>query len=123
VRRRVRLGSVVLKVRDVRQAMEFWGEALDYEPREEPEPDWVVLTPRDGEGPNISLELTEEPPAAFPHMHFDLYTRDPVGEVARLTGLGARTVEDWPYPEGDRDFVVLEDPDGNRFCVIDKRPG
>jgi len=25
------------------------------------------------------------------------------------------------YPD-DPDFVVLEDPDGNRFCVIDKSP-
>jgi hypothetical protein len=27
-------------------------------------------------------------------------------------------VTDWPYPE-DADFVVLRDPDGNEFCVID----
>lgn len=25
---------------------------------------------------------------------------------------------DWPYPD-DADFVVLRDPDGNEFCVID----
>lgn len=32
--------------------------------------------------------------------------------------LGARRA-DWDrYPQ-DPDFVVLEDPDGNRFCVID----
>jgi len=27
-------------------------------------------------------------------------------------------VDDWPYPK-DADFVVLRDPDGNEFCVID----
>jgi catechol 2,3-dioxygenase-like lactoylglutathione lyase family enzyme len=32
--------------------------------------------------------------------------------------LGATRVEDWPYPQ-DADFVVLRDPDGNEFCVID----
>ena len=38
--------------------------------------------------------------------------------MARLLALGAERV-DWDlYPE-DADFVVLADPDGNRFCVID----
>jgi hypothetical protein len=38
--------------------------------------------------------------------------------VERLVSLGARRVEDWEYPE-DADFVVLADPDGNLFCVVD----
>jgi hypothetical protein len=38
--------------------------------------------------------------------------------VRRLVDLGATRVEDWPYPD-DADFVVLRDPDGNEFCVID----
>ena len=40
-------------------------------------------------------------------------------EIERLVRLGARRVDDWPYPDGERDYEVLEDPDGNRFCVID----
>jgi len=31
------------------------------------------------------------------------------------------TYQDWPYPAG-ADFIVLRDPDGNEFCVID-HPG
>ena len=31
--------------------------------------------------------------------------------------LGAMRVDDWPYPE-DAD-LVLRDPDGNEFCIID----
>lgn len=27
---------------------------------------------------------------------------------------------DWAGYTDDSDFVVLEDPDGNRFCVVDK---
>ena len=37
--------------------------------------------------------------------------------MERLIGLGARSV-DWAYEE-DADYVVLADPDGNQFCVID----
>ena len=59
----------------------------------------------------------------FPHIHLDLYAHDQVAEVERLVGLGARRVTDWPYPDEEHDYVVLEDPDGNRFCVIDAAPG
>jgi hypothetical protein len=26
---------------------------------------------------------------------------------------------DWPWYDEDGDYVVLADPEGNRFCVID----
>lgn len=115
----LRIGSIVVNVRNVASAMAFWAEVLDYEPRYEPEPDWVILQPRDGVGPNLSLNGGQTRPAPVPHIHLDLYARDQAAEVERLVGLGARRVDDWPYPEEEHDYVVLEDPDGNRFCVID----
>ena len=118
----LRIGSIVVHVADVPRAMAFWAPALDYEPRDEPEPDWVVLRPRDGGGPNLSLNLGESRPEPFPHVHLDLYADDRAAEVERLVALGARRVADWPYPEEQHDYVVLEDPDGNRFCVIDAGP-
>jgi predicted enzyme related to lactoylglutathione lyase len=118
----LRIGSIVVNVRDVPRAMAFWSAALDYEPRDDPEPDWVVLRPRDGVGPNLSLNVGGTRPMLVPHIHLDLYAQDQAGEIERLVGLGAHRVEDWPYPDEERDFEVLEDPDGNRFCVIDARP-
>ncbi|NYG07209.1 hypothetical protein BJ986_001696 [Phycicoccus badiiscoriae] len=120
-----RIGSIVVNVSDVPGAMAFWSAALDYEPRDEPEhdpdpePDWVVLRPRDGNGPNLSLNRGETQPSPIPHLHLDLYAHNQAAEVERLVGLGARRAEDWRYPDEDRDYEVLEDPDGNRFCVID----
>jgi len=37
---------------------------------------------------------------------------------ARLLKIGARRYP-WTYPPG-ADYVVLEDPDGNLFCVVQK---
>ena len=54
-------------------------------------------------------------------MHLDLYPGEQDRHVERLVKLGATRVESWPYPAG-ADFVVLRDPDGNEFCVID-HPG
>ena len=117
-----KIGSIVVNVRDVPRAMAFWAAALDYAPRYEPEPDWVILSPRDGLGPNLSLNLGDTRPLLHPHIHLDLYAQDQAAEIERLVGLGAHRVEDWRYPEGERDFEVLEDPEGNRFCVIDASP-
>jgi catechol 2,3-dioxygenase-like lactoylglutathione lyase family enzyme len=118
----LRIGSVVLNVADVRRAVAFWCAALGYEPLRAVEDDWAILVPADGEGQRISINLGDGTAPELPHVHLDLYAgdaADQANEIERLIGLGAERV-DWPlYPEGGHDFVVLADPDGNRFCVID----
>ncbi len=116
------IGSVVINVADVRRAAAFWCAALGYEPLREIQDDWVILVPTSGAGQRISINLSDQAPPDVPHVHLDLYAGDHAdqeAEVERLIGLGAERV-DWPhYPEEEHDFVVLADPDGNRFCVID----
>lgn len=116
----LRVGSVVLGVSDVRRATAFWAPALGYVPRDDPDDTWVVLTPPSGNGPNVSLDLSETPVQDRPRVHLDLYASDQAAEVDRLLGLGASRVDWQDYPEG-ADFVVLADTEGNRFCVIDHR--
>ncbi|MFE6848193.1 VOC family protein [Streptomyces sp. NPDC057686] len=113
--------SVVLGVSDVPRAAAFWTEALGYLPRGEIEEGWVVLTPAAGAGVQLALGRSETPVQDHPRVHLDLYADDAAeqaAEVDRLVSLGAQRVEWDLYPE-DPDFVVLADPDGNRFCVID----
>jgi catechol 2,3-dioxygenase-like lactoylglutathione lyase family enzyme len=113
------IGTVVLGVDDVARATEFWTTALDYVPREEPSDDtWVILVPRNGAGTPLALGKSESPVQEIPRTHLDLYTKDQSGEVERLIALGATRV-DWHLYPADPDFVVLADPDRNRFCVID----
>jgi catechol 2,3-dioxygenase-like lactoylglutathione lyase family enzyme len=115
----LRVGSIVMGASDVRRAAAFWCAALGYVPRDEPEDTWVVLRPASGDGPNISLALSETPVQSRPRVHIDLYARDQAAEVERLLGLGASRVEWNEYPEG-ADFVVLADTEGNIFDVIAK---
>jgi catechol 2,3-dioxygenase-like lactoylglutathione lyase family enzyme len=116
------IGSVVINVADVRRAAAFWCAALGYEPLREIQDDWVILVPASGTGQRISINLSDQAPPDVPHVHLDLYAGDHAdqdAEVERLIGLGAERI-DWPYyPDEEHDFVVLGDPDGNRFCVID----
>ncbi len=120
--RMLRIGTIVMGVQDVRRAVDFWTRALGYVPRDEVEDDWAVLVPADGApGPGLSLGLSESPVQQHPRVHLDLYAgdaADQVAEVDRLVSLGAERV-DWDGYEPDSDFVVLADPEGNLFCVID----
>jgi Glyoxalase-like domain len=96
--------------------MAFWMAALDYVPREPPSGDWVVLCDKRGKSPNISLQKISEKAPWNNRIHLDLYTDDQPREVERLIALGARRHAQEYEP--DDDFRVLEDPDGNLFCVI-----
>lgn len=116
------LGVVVLGVADVRRAEEFWCAALGYQARYDGFGGWArVLTPPGVTTNAIALQTSSTPPSDHPRLHLDLHVTsvaEQEAEVERLVSLGASRV-DWDgYPE-DPDFVVLADPDGNRFCVVD----
>jgi catechol 2,3-dioxygenase-like lactoylglutathione lyase family enzyme len=115
----VRVGSIVVRCRKFDEMLVFWQAALGYVPQAPPEDGWVILTDPTGRGPNISLDQVDQPPplGEVSRVHLDLYTDDGAGEVERLLALGATRYEREAGP--DDDFVVLVDPDGNRFCVVD----
>lgn len=113
------LATVVVNVVDMERAVAFWRALLGYEPREDTwDPSFMMLQDPDRRQPPVSLQLADRVPHQPAPVHLDLYTDDQDRHVARAVELGARRVEDWDYPE-DADFVVLRDPDGNEFCIID----
>ncbi len=118
----IRVGSIVLRVDDLRRQTEFWTAALDYVPREtltgDPSQDFMLLRPRTGTGPNLSLDRVRSKLQIPPRIHLDLYAEDQAAEVARLIGLGATEVH-WDKKPPDADYIILADPEGNRFCVVD----
>jgi hypothetical protein len=114
----LKIGSVVIDCNDFQTMFAFWRDALRYVPRDEPEDDWVVLRDPHNDRVNVSLQQVPEPRVGKNRLHLDLYTDDQRGEVERLLALGATLHE--REAEDDEDFVVLEDPEGNLFCVIDK---
>ena len=113
------LATVVVNTSDMRRAVDFWSAALGYRPREAGwDPQFMMLEDPDRRHASVSLQLTDQLPKQPARVHLDLYADEEERQVRRLLELGATRVEDWPYPEG-ADFVVLRDPDGNEFCVID----
>lgn len=115
----LKIGAVVWGVRDIPRAVRFWSEALHYKLREPASEDWAVLIPIEGEGMQLSLSQVASPRAR--RHHIDLFADQPEQEVERLLALGA-TRKAWRCPEG-ADYVVLQDPDGNPFCVVARGAG
>jgi hypothetical protein len=121
-----RIRDIVIDCADAPALARFWARVLDgYEVRpydaEEiarlaklgltPETDPTVAV--DGPGPTLWLQQMPEPKVTRNRVHLDLTGGPRSEEVARLRGLGA-TVRD-----EHETFTVMQDPEGNEFCVRD----
>jgi catechol 2,3-dioxygenase-like lactoylglutathione lyase family enzyme len=112
------IGSIVIHCFEFERMIEFWKRALGYTLRETPTDDWAVLTDPRGTGPNLSFQKREKKRETRGWIHLDLYTNNQKGEVEKLLKTGAKPYP-WRYPP-NADYIVLEDPDGNLFCVVQK---
>ena len=90
----------------------FWASALNSDVDEDSTSDKAYVEAPGWGGPNMWFTRVPEPKTAKNRMHFDLRAPGALAdEVGRLVGLGASVVAD------HGDLVVLQDPEGNEFCV------
>jgi predicted enzyme related to lactoylglutathione lyase len=97
----------------------FWAGVLGWE-MTGGFPHGIALLPSDDTGFPIRFEATAEPKSGQNQMHLDLTSsslEDQLQTVARSLGLGARHIDVGQRPE--EGHVVLADPEGNEFCVIE----
>lgn len=114
----VTIGSIVMRCYEYERMVAFWQAALRYVVEHaDPNGGFVILRDPEGRGPNVSIDQAPtRRTGKRGWLHLDLYTANQRDEVERLVGLGARRYE-WRY-QPTADYVVLEDPDGNLFCVV-----
>ncbi|MEU3186019.1 VOC family protein [Streptomyces sp. NPDC006923] len=97
----------------------FWAGLLGREAADDSH-DGITLLPSDDTGFRIRFPPTRERKSGQNQMHFDLTSTsldDQQQTVARALGLGARHIDVGQRPE--EGHVVLADPEGNEFCVIE----
>ncbi|MEU0697807.1 VOC family protein [Streptomyces niveus] len=97
----------------------FWSGVLGRELAEGPDDDAAILPP-DTSGFRIRFLPGQEPRTGRNRAHFDLTSTSPEDQrrtVARALELGGRHIDVGQLPE--EGHVVLADPDGNEFCVIE----
>ncbi|MFC4030072.1 VOC family protein [Streptomyces polygonati] len=99
---------------------EFWSGLLGWKPADDPRDGAVALVPNDDTGFRIRFLPAQERKTGQNRMHFDLTSTslaDQRRTVARALDLGARHTDVGQRPE--EGHVVLADPEGNEFCVIE----
>jgi predicted enzyme related to lactoylglutathione lyase len=111
--------SLCIDANDPVRLARFWAEALRWQ-IDDGTPDEFGLVPTDGTRFAILFEPVPEKKAGKNRIHLDLTTTsidDQEESVARLVELGARHVDFGRNP--DDEHVVLADPEGNEFCLIE----
>jgi catechol 2,3-dioxygenase-like lactoylglutathione lyase family enzyme len=117
------LHGLCLDAHDPPRLARFWAGVLGREPADDAR-DGIVLPPGDDTAFRLRFRPTQERKSGQNRLHFDLTSTSPDdqrGTVARALGLGATHIDVGQRPE--EGHVVLADPEGNEFCVIEPGNG
>lgn len=114
----ISVGAMTLDCDDVSTVAEFWSAALGV-PVDDGASPYMASINREGSAlPRFMFLKVPESKTAKNRLHLDLIVDGSVprkDEVARLVGLGATHVAD--KDEWGHSWAVLNDPEGNEFCV------
>ena len=115
-----RLSALCVDANDPLRLARFWAEALRWTVGEVSD-EVVTIDPTDGTPFQIDFAQVPEPRSPWKNrLHLDLTTtslHDQAATVAQLLELGARHIDIGQGPH--EQHVVLADPEGNEFCVIE----
>jgi hypothetical protein len=115
------LENLVVDALDPRRLGGFWEAALGTERLTDSEHEGFETRLAVDGGPVLDLcfQPVPGPPSDPPRLHLDLLGgADQTQVVDRLLGLGARHLD---IGQRDVPWVVLADPEGNPFCVMEER--
>jgi len=118
----LRIETVTIDAADPESLAAFWCAALDWVQRIDEDGDiWVEPAPDHPEFERVRpllLMRVAEGKHGKNRLHLDLIPDDHEREVERLVALGATRPS--IGQTGNESWVVLADPEGNEFCVLDE---
>jgi predicted enzyme related to lactoylglutathione lyase len=111
---------LVLDCADLERTAAFWRTALGYVGKGDADAAarYLQLLPADGKGVELLLQKVDDRKLGKNRMHLDLRHRDLDAETARLLAAGARHTTGEVLREDGWCWYVLQDPEGNEFCVL-----
>ena len=106
--------STVVDCHDPEALAAFWCQVLGYQVvfRNERE---VDIAPGPASFPGLAFLRADNRKTVKNRLHIDLNPADQQAEVQRLLALGATRID---IGQGDPEWVVMADPEGNEFCVL-----
>ncbi|MFC4022077.1 VOC family protein [Micromonospora sp. GCM10011542] len=109
--------NLTIDARDPGRLARWWAEALGYQLVSET-PDEVEIRQSADRLPGLVFVPVADDKQTKNRLHIDLRPTDREAEVERLVDMGARHVD---IGQGDVEWTVLADPEGNEFCVLRER--
>jgi len=97
----------------------WWCEALGWVVVND-DPAEFEIRPSADRLPGLLFVLVPEAKTFKNRLHLDFRPGDRDAEVERLLALGAAHAQ---IGQGEESWVVLQDPEGNEFCVLSSRSG
>ena len=122
-----RISELVLDCEDPERLAAFWSAVLDYVELDREDDGSIEIGPADvgfgGLQPTQILSPSTDPkPWKLPlHIDVNAVDRDQDAELERLLALGARPAD--VGQTGEENWHVLQDPEGNVFCLLHRRLG
>ena len=116
-----RVGNITFDCDDALKVGDFWSQALGRPLDPQSGPLFASIGGDDPERtePAWYFEKVPEPKTAKNRMHLDLVDPDP-SALERLVALGASIVSEHQIGGGRHRWTVMQDPEGNEFCVAAK---
>jgi predicted enzyme related to lactoylglutathione lyase len=106
---------------DAEKLATFWSEVLGYSLLGRSGSFWPLIPPEGVEEPWLVLQQVDERKSGKNRMHLDIHVADLDEDARRYEALGARRLSDEPVVMGSFSWLVMADPEGNEFCIV--QPG
>ncbi len=117
------LNEIIVDCRDAEAQASWWSRVLDWPAVDEGDYWWISSDGTEDAAMTICFIPVPEGKTVKNRVHIDVSPSgcEQAEELERLLSLGARRKDIGQGP--DVSWVVLEDPEGNEFCLLRTRKG